>query len=251
MKRYLTFGALLLSLGIIALGAFLPRLAGAWMDDSSGKISYAPIKNVQLEFSHAGDPMPMDEKLALLSKYTDFMELPVSLATLSEKDILTIVQSTVESYQKAGLLPVGIRQLAKRDLRTQVVLFSWDATGNSGNIFWSVEFSPGTNMYMYLILDDQTGAVCSLSFSRDPYESNSAYTSPTNYLTQKQLQDKMTALCDLFADGLGWEDFDTAAIVQQAQYDGYFLHTSYSWNDILYGENRINIYVSDDNFSIG
>lgn len=248
MKKYATPTILLFALSVIVLGAFLPQLASAWLFPSnSGKVNFIAVNNVQLEFDSTGQQSQISEKLAMLVKYNDTMELPDSLATLTDDRILEILQDTVGKYQKAGLLPVGLQQLTKRDiLSAQPYMVSWDLSDIQSTIFWNVSVLLTNGQYLDLILDDQTGTVCSITLTK------SDETLETTVNTA-QLKNQMRALCSLYLEELGtaFSRFDADSIASNAYFQGEnTLISTLSWSDIMYGEVRINFLISPDQFSV-
>lgn len=249
MKRYATPLILLFALGVIVLGAFLPQLANAWLFPShSGKVTYVTINDVQLEFDSSDQPQ-IQEKLAMLLKYNDSMELPDSLASLTREDILRIVQDTVTKYQQASLLPVGLRQVTKREiLDAQPYMVSWDLGENQSSIFWNVRVSLTDDANLSLILDDQTGTVCSISFSQISPEAEG-----TTPLSTAHLQSQMNALCSLFLAELGdaFSQTDPASIAGNAYSPSEnALSATLSWSNIMYGEVQLVFFVSANRFSV-
>ena len=250
MKKFGVPAVLLLSLCIILLGAFLPSLAASWQDFAdSSQIHYAAVNNVQLEFNSNGQQSSLREKFALISKYSDSMSLPASLATLTENDIVRIVQDVVAKYQQSGLLPVGLHQISKRDiLESQAYMVSWGEDESRSNIFWNVSVSLNTDLYLHLVLDDQTETVCAITYtdsSEDPQAQNQS---------EATLRARMAVLCTLYLEGLGQEfsQYDPESIARGGQYQaaGNSVSAHLSWGDLLYGEVKIRFYLSDDTFYV-
>ncbi len=249
MKRYATAILLLLALGLIVLGAFLPKLASRWLFPSdSGKVSFIAVSDIQLEFDSDGQQPGIPEKMAMLVKYADTMELPDSMATLNDDGIFQIVQQVMADYQQAALLPVGLPQLSKRSiLDAQPYMLSWELGSSQGNIFWNVTVELAADLQLYLIIDDQTGTVCSISCTQTvpgdlPQTTGKAH-----------LQSQMNALCQLFLTELGAEfsQYDPSAIAKNAySRTDNVLIASMSWSDILYGEVTINFSVTANQFSV-
>ncbi len=232
MKRIGTVLLIVLCLAVIIGGAFLPRYVFSWQDSAAEKPGYAPISEVSLEVGNK-NASSIRAKLALLDGAQRSMELPASLASLSERQVDTIIRNLINTCQGAGLLPGLSQTLTRGQIHTQPYLVRWSDSESQGSIFWhvNVELDPSYGRTLFLILDDETGTVCLMEYNDSSWDPDSPAVSQIH---------RLEALCRIYLEGLGSEfsQYDPAALVKTAYTptEGDSLATTLSWADILYGE---------------
>ena len=246
---------LFLSAGLILAGSVLPNWFITLQDRTvSGQVSYAKVSEVHLEFS-SKDSLSIRNKMSLLGGRTVSMEIPESLAALSQADILEITEKTVGKYQEAGLMPSNLPSITRNRVTCQPYLDYWDDSKTRSNIFWNVVVDLNdyaSNLRLSLIVDDQTETVCSIIYGRAE-----GWYPEYDAITEDMLFADMENLCRVFLEGLGSEfsNYDPKTIVNGANASwtdgesGSQFSTRISWSDIIQGEIRLGFTVSRSGFT--
>ena len=80
------------AVSVIALGALLPGLVGKKLDTAErGKIQFAPVQEVRLEFADSG--ITMKQTLAIMGPLRDVVNIPQELATLKRSKVCLLYTS--------------------------------------------------------------------------------------------------------------------------------------------------------------
>lgn len=238
MKRSRTSLVLLCSVLVIVLGALLPWLVSRVADSLvQDKVSYAQVDAVHLEFEE--ESMTLREKLALLGNLTQTVPISENLSRLSAADVRALTAGVIEQYVQAGLLPASLDAYdsANTELIPEIVLNTNARTQETrSNLFWSVQVYSPDNGILSLLLDDETGVVCTINFDI----TNSAYFSG-------DFEARLSAFRDLYLDGLNGE-FTAFGPIQGAGPIDKWAGSDISWTDPVYGEVRINLLVYEFGF---
>lgn len=252
MKNFRLAAIALLSLAVIALGAFLPRIVGAWQDGREAAVLYAPIPEVSLEFDHVDQENGIRNKLILLQQEHDSLSIPDSMASMSVSAVEKRVLEVVRDYQAAGLIPALRQELNKKRISSSAYLVRRLAGGDQGTVFWSVDvdLDDSYTQHLNLILDDETGTVCTIHYTNEAllWGENTSQEQPDPELLKKWLQ----SLCSVYLTGLGaeFQDEDPADLARGAVLSGAVLSTDLNWSDILYGEISISFVVTSSYFHV-
>ncbi len=242
MKKLYTPIVLILALGIVILGAFLPKMAGSWQDSSDkNQEGLAVVSNVQLD-TDSDSGTTIRAKLALLGGYQDSIELPVSMASMSEGDVFRVVQETIEVYQRSGLIPPMQKEIGPRDLTATVSLIRWDTTAGEGTIFWNVSVQIQDRHQLSLVVDDETERILVVSYYDFMAEEGA-------WQDSAQLDARLIALAEPYLDGLGDEfsEYGAGDVLANVEQRGErYLHAMLSWGDMRYGETRMEFLVTPD-----
>lgn len=252
MKNFRLAAIALLSLAALILGAFLPKIASAWQDGREAAVLYAPMPEISLEFDHLDQENSIRDKIILLQKEHDSLSIPESMASMSVSAVEKRVLEVVREYQAAGLLPALSQELNKKRISASAYLVRRLSGGDQGTVFWTVdvELDPMNPQYLNLILDDETGTVCTVHYTNEPllWEDPASRENPDPELLEKWLY----SLCSLYLTGLGeeFEDVDPADLARGAVLSDAVLSTALNWSDILYGEISISFTVTDCYFHV-
>lgn len=234
LKHFLAIGAMVC---LIVLGALLPELTARRQDaQSEGKIQFSQVESVKLEFSRSD--MTCSETLAILSHSLNAVEIPRELASLKYEKVEKIAASAAEKYRDAGILlsePGG-----DVVLYCQSVLYY--GRDNQSNVYWQVHYGAEDGGYRFnMFIDDRTGTICSMEYldTKTEYE-------------PERMEEVLQGFCRLYLTGLGEEFFDYSVeeLMDNAKSprDQSYLATELSWDDPLYGENRITFFVNRGGF---
>ena len=260
----LRFGLIfLLSAAVILSGAFLPRLAGSWLDShESGLVNYAQITDIHLSFADAEGKLNMRQKLPLLARYDSSTEIPVSLAKKTKAQVQTIAEQFVSTCKKEGLLSQDLNAVYEW-AETQAFLAYWDDTETWSNTFWTVFVTFDIDCTLQLIIDDETGAVCSLIFLDNRYYDMDTGLSYSWYdhmgiQTEADIQSALETLCSVYLNNLGddFSNYDVISLVFDAWDNSYpyeegeVLSTQFNWGDLVFGETTVNFHIDPSGFRV-
>lgn len=217
----------------VAAGALFPSLA-AHVQDSSviGSIGSSPIRKVSLSINQL-HPL---EKLSLLVTSTgSSLSISADRASLSEDEVAEIVYKVIQQYSDIGLIPY-IEQSQCTVQQLPFLRYGINTTTQSeqSNIFWQtstrIDFDSGTAS-LYLIIDDETGSVFSISYS-----------SPVPLYSESSWTDLINIFSDTFISGAGLSE-GTEEI--SSEFSGNSILARYSWYDITSGEIRLEFLLSE------
>lgn len=246
MTRWKTPVILLLCTAVVVLGALLPGLVSGLLDrNESGRVEYAEIRPIHLQFDNSG--MTMREKLALLSGATSAMQVSVDMTAHTSAQVWQIALETVDTYRNAGLIPT---ELSASDIAYCIpTMVYWEkGDGNSeihSNIFWELSIADGAggDNALTMTIDDRTGAVCTLSYQNVT----------THRADSSRLDKALQTLCSLALEELGEEfaEFDPKKLVDAAGITGQaasYAASDIAWTDDNHGEVRLAFVVSEVGF---
>lgn len=249
--RNKTLFALTLALLLLVMGGFLPGIVGAATDRAiTGKMEFAQVSDIQLEFVQ-GD-MAIEETLSIYCKATSAVEVPQDLATRSSQDILLLAQQAFTHYQDAGLVTHSLDP--QKDLSSCVSMLHYQPdSSRRSNIFWHLNFEPSDNSWKFtMILDDRTGALCSVHYEYRKAAETMPTSEPSGELPSTDPAESVSAFARLFLNDLGGSfaavDAETIAAGVSASVDEDFTSTTVSWDDTIKGQCHIVFYLRDGAF---
>lgn len=233
MKKNKTPFTLFLAAVVILLGAILPRTV-SWIVDALGtnQVRYTQISAVSLEFDETDTSLK--EKLPLLAS-GERVQVSPSVTVHSTQEIQETAGQIIEQYYQAGLLSSSLSASADATVSPFLVYASYDpAYEMRSNIFWEVTISPKNGEhYLHMILDDQTGTLCTLDYETPGLTSST--------LERKQ---KLSTFAALYLEGLGEEFKDVEPIVTTEHTDNYFsTGADIIWSDAAYGKVRVTLLI--------
>lgn len=251
--RIKSFLVLLLAAAIIVLGATLPALVSNRQDAANdNQVLFAPVNDVQLEFIQ--DDITLSQTVAMVGAAWDIIEIPYSLTSLGQDKAEAAAIAAVERYQQAGVFSRNLLNGGEIRYCQPILVYgntTYDSSGqrDSGsnsnrqnNIFWDISYGASDDEFtFYTIIDDRTGAVCSINYSNVSHK----------YRTD-EMEFVLAGLCDLYLTDLGEEFYwcNPEAIVEKAEspLDGSYLASHISWDDAVYGECQILFFVNEYGF---
>ena len=189
--------ALVLAVGLLVLGALLPRAAGAVLDrKTQGRLQYAQIGAVELNVQAAREALPILSKLRLLASSGYFLPYPVDRAAMTEEEVRKAAIEALAPYIKAELICCDVSLL---DFGCEPKVIYSDISPEEYNIYWDVWFYGSVDDVYHnvsLTLDDETGMLVLIDYNHNP--------TGDNYGGEEVYQpEKAQIFAELFFDGLG------------------------------------------------
>ena len=233
----------LCAVAVIALGAMLPGLVGKRMDAAEqGKIQFAPVQEVRLEFTDSG--ITMKQTLAIMGPLRDMVSIPEELATLKRSKVERITADAAQRYNQAGVLLRDPGDFSRYSMVSDLTVLVYGPE-TSSNVFWIVDYGDQEeNTWFHMVIDDRTGTVCSVEYRdlEDEYGSG-------------EMRKILEGFCQTYLEGLGEEFFDYSAEDLTAKLD-MAVDQSYmaaqlrfdAWDNPLYGETRIVFFLNRNGF---
>lgn len=237
---------LLLSAGLIVLGAFLPSIVGNRQDAAvEGEILFATVSDIQLVFSE--NDTTLRETISILCTDPDAVEIPADLANLKLSRVETAAMDMANRLQEEEigflLYPLdGPPENAEFFVDScQPVLSSSNLVSGLNNIFWYVEVvSTDRKQFLGLVVDDRTGTICSMNYYDEHIEHS-----------KDRMQTILYTFSYLYLEELGEEFFDYSCndILKEAQSptDNSYLASSIRWWAKDY-EYRTTFFVNNNGF---
>lgn len=233
----------LCAVAVIALGAMLPGLVGKRMDAAEqGKIQFAPVQEVRLEFTDSG--ITMKQTLAIMGPLRDMVSIPEELATLKRSKVERITADAAQRYNQAGVLLRDPGDFSRYSMVGDMTVLVYGPE-TSSNVFWIVDYADAEgNSWFHMVIDDRTGTVCSVEYRdlEDEYGSG-------------EMRKILEGFCQTYLEGLGEEFFDYNAEDLTAKLD-MAVDQSYmaaqlrfdAWDNPLYSETRIVFFLNRNGF---
>lgn len=216
---------------LLILGALLPTLTG-WIQDSgeSDEVRYASISELQLKL-YSGD-MTILEKIAVAAKSESSYAVPVSMATMTSSEAMEKVQAILSPYQDMGLLPWEIDLQTQLDTIAPTLVYT---TGDDAGSFvcWGVGIA-GSDWSLYLVLDDETGALISIDYT--VHSKTGAY--DWDWADTDRMDSHISSFYELYTSGLG-EQFITSDLgkkVPSFYWEEQTIYCPIRWEDPQLGE---------------
>lgn len=232
------FMALLLSLGVIVLCAYLPDIV-SWRQDARymDQVQFAAVTDIHLEF--ADTDRTLKETISILGESKDSLDIPVELASLKQDNVHRIAGKAIEAYREAGL----VEENASFVMQGINPVLVYGTGENRNNVFWHVSFYDyKLGQYVNFTIDDRTGSVVSVEFGHtnmEPY-------------AKMQMEYILENFSSVYLKSLGEEfrDYDTASVMEQAHApnDGSYLASSVYCFVEDYRECSITFFVDRNGF---
>lgn len=243
-----SFLAIFLSSVMILAGVFLPRAWGKILDASlENRIEFDSVSNIQLEFTQSH--ISLTEILSIAARSTQSVHIPTDLPIHSTSDVKRIAQQAIEKYVEASLIPHQID--VDTHMQSIVPHLKYEqSSARKSNIFWLLTLgSKDQNWVLDLIIDDKTGAVCSIHFDQPP---TAAPGSDGYRVLYENKETSLLAFRELYLSELG-DGFSSDASVcidtsVSISSDDGFASSSISWPDSIRGECHVVFYVQDNSF---
>lgn len=233
---------LLLSLGVLLLGAGLPTLAARLQDArAENVVSYQNISSLELDL-HDPKKLGLIEKCSLCVHGKEVM-IAEEDAKHTRNEIQEIVRNSLEKYRDAGLI-AGNLDTFSYDIDLMEV-YSGILVGESA-IFWGVRMTDDSDDHwqeIVLLLDDDQGAILNISY----YENQALL--PWDEEGQRLLMD---AFFDIYTASYDSQLFTGGNVLIEENYDYGHLpqqEVCYKWGDLVYGETTLSFTVHPNGFS--
>ena len=231
------------AVSVIALGALLPGLVGKKLDTAEqGKIQFAPVQEVRLEFADSG--ITMKQTLAIMGPLRDVVNIPQELATLKRSKVERVAAEAAQRYNQAGLLLRDPGDFSRYSMVGDITVLVYGPE-TSSNVFWIVDYAdPEGNSWFHMIIDDRTGTVCSVE-----------YRDLENEYGSGEMGKILEGFCRTYLEGLGEEFFNYsgADLAGKADQDAEQTYMAAqlrfdAWDNPLYGETRIVFFLNRNGF---
>lgn len=232
---------LALTAGLIALGAFLPGIAGAAADlIATASVRSAPMESVELEFSNGqDDPARMLRKLAL-EQHMNTLPVTAQETSMTEEAVFAAVESCMEAYVSEELF-YWFKDTYR--MAEPYLAISRDDTSNV-SIFWAVhivhEGDPYRNLFLHV--DDETGKILYLDYV--------TYDPDSTFYPEDQSR-VVDTLAQIYFDQLGLTEpaaSDSVTVDELVDNDVHCLR--YTFPDTDYGSIVIEFYSKPNGFYI-
>ena len=237
MNKLKEFTALMLTLALIAAGAYLPKAVSLFLDRSdTGNASFAPISSLRFEISKN---IPSIGKLAILSRLDSSFELRESKAQMTQQEVLDAIHTGVQPYIDAQLM---VYSEADVEMRPTLVQAQDDQALQS--VVWLVAISgdPADSSLLQMVIDDETGNILMISSACENVNIEASLAGP----------EALAVLADIYFTGLGIDDYARSE-VRDLEYAYTQDNTSavrYCFYDSTYGEVNVDLYVHEYGFDI-
>lgn len=224
---------LLLTLLVIAVGAYLPRIIAAAQDGKTmDKVSFDTVRPVQLEIRK---DIPSLGKLALLNRLDRVIEIPQEATSMTPEEAEKAAYAALEPYLEAGIMDSFETQIY--EIRPLLGQTSDDPGLNS--IFWDVTILSDPDVYfLSLAIDDATGRLLRINYW-------------TEYPIEESARDGILAVfSDLYFNGLeitDYGDYETDDLEDQYIGDSV-IGVRYRFGDLVYGEINVDLYAFEYGF---
>ena len=238
---------LILTLALIIVGAYLPRIAAAvedWMNNE--KSNFAPMQSVQLEFrdNEQQNAAYMLRKLALENNMNTIPITPKE-ATMTEEEVYEAAMEGMEAYSD-----LGIFRWFKDTYRNAEPYLAIDPDdADNFIIFWAVNIVKEDKPYynLFLHLDDETGKILYIDYVNYDTE---------NYMFMPEDQRRsMEGFTDTYFHQLGLSeamaDTDIMKVsVAELNLDSESTAVRYSFTETDYGRIDIEFHFYPNGFYI-
>ena len=167
MRKFKYFTVIGLTLLLLISCALLPNLTAHLLDlRTQDQIVYEQIPEVQLNISQ-NEPLSALGKISLIREGQQ-LNITENQASLSDKDLLLVLEKALTPYQNVGVFPFSLSDLTIQALPSIAYQLN---DPNVNMIFWSINLvSEDEKVQIHLILDDETGNLLSLYVYQDGEE---------------------------------------------------------------------------------
>lgn len=237
MKTWNILLILLLTLGMLAAGAFLPQIVAA-VQDSRPQEGHAPVQGVELELRV--DYLSVMDRIAILSN-TNAVEIPEEMASRSLDEILDLAAEIVAQYQNAGLITAPDIDVHSQLMGYSVWLSVFQGDTTVSSIHWNLQILfDEEEAPLLMSINDETGALLRITYDY----SKESYFDPDI---------SMEVLSTLYLAGLG-EDFSEYSPAGLEVYtdNGKIIGQNWAafWEDEVYGSYGVSFDTRQYGFSV-
>lgn len=235
MRRIKTILLFLVTAGLIAAGANLPKLTAALSDrETMNQAGSHPMQSVSLDLSGERKPLSPAGKLVLL-RGGKTIAITENEANMTQAEINGALETQMEAYIDAGIFA----WFDYTSWITQPYLcIDPDKPENYG-IFWTVTIVNENEPYQSLLMDidDETGRICSIRFDQ--------YSSYSLDGVWERNHTVMDAFARVYLSQLGLIDAANAEPnLEYGELDGEVLFGGFTFTDSDYGQIPLEFYVT-------
>lgn len=238
MRTLKTMLIFLVTVGLIAAGANLPKLVAAVMDqDTMNQAGYRAMQSVALDLSGERRPLSTAGKLVLLRQGRT-IAITEREASMTEAEVNAALEAQMDQYIAAGIF--GWFDFTS--WITQPYLCIAPDEPDHYNIFWTVTIVNENKPYQSLNvdIDDETGKIYAIRFDQyGSYSLDGVW--ERNFST-------MEAFVSIYLSQLGLPETEQNAAVEPnmeyGELDGEVLYGGFTFMDSEYGQIGIEFYVT-------
>lgn len=233
MGKLKTGALLLLTLALIAAGAFLPKIVLAVQDSRVTKDpAYHQIPAIQLQIQ---EPIRPQCRLAMMDKLDGVVEIPEEKASMTQAEAIEAASAALKPYMEAGLIvPFQQGSVVARPLLAHV-----PENPDLMGIFWTVTFTEDSELFYFLVaaIDDETGELLQINYTI------------SKPLEQADWQYILQAFSYLYFTALDIPDYaEFATRDLEESFIGDTQAIRYRFGDIAFGEINVDLLVHEYGF---
>lgn len=228
---------ILLAALLIAACALLPVAIAAYHDSTAlGQPRFEEVQTVNLDIREA-ESMPVLHRLAMMARLDQLIEIPESMASMTQEDAEERALSVLQSYVDAGLVePYEPEFYDVHCVLSQVV-----SEPSMTQILWILTLvAPPDVPYacMGLAITDDSGQVLAINYAADQ---------PVYGEDQER---RLPVFADLFFGGLGMTDYGDFITNDLKKLDSTQKYEAirYRFGDEIYGQINVDLYVNEFGF---
>lgn len=238
MNKLKIWSTLLLTLGLLLLGAVLPKIAAA-LQDAAGRNrpSYSDMQALALDFSQERKMLSLYEKLAVLGK-GESISISDDAMVMTEDDAFAAAQECMTLYEQAGLFQWFDVSFSSAQPHLAISL----ENTNNTVLYWTVTYiyKKDPSQTLTLDVDDETGKALRIT-----YHKYGSYSMDGVWERNREVLDRFA---DIYFTQLGLEEQaaqarDTGDGYEYYERDGEVSNAQYIFTDDTYGEINIALYV--------
>lgn len=239
MRKIKILIVLAFTAGILICGAFFPRFVAATQDTGINHGFYfAQIQSVQLEIR---EKMPGLGKLSLMQYRNMAILLTQEETSMTEEEVRAAAMDALAPYFDCELIPY----FEDENFQCRPYMIQNPNDPQHYGIFWTCFFSQIGGRFVYLYIDDETGAIVDIQYAGEEqitYE-------------ESETKERMQLLCEVFFESLGITDYQEHAatvhaneVVDHEGMIGDTIQTAFLFEDAEYGEVKVEFYSFGSGF---
>ena len=236
MKRKFKTGMIvLLTVLVLAAGAFFPKLVAGFMDGRTiGKSSIDPMVSVELNIYKE---IPSVGKLVMMGRYDSLLPILERKAKKTNEEVMDAVYEGLTPYMDTGLVAYQEKQVEMKPYLIQVTDMP-----ELQKVVWQVTIAGTDTDYTYLdlIVDDDTGQILRISYTKES-------------VMESYLEAESFAIfADIYFSGFGIADYVEFEVPDlNGAYVGEKANAiRYRFGDEVYGEVNVDLYIHAHGFYV-
>ncbi len=233
MNKLKTALILLLTLFVLAVGAFFPKIVSSIQDlHHNGRSSSSPITAVELEIVKDISPVA---RLIMLSNADSFTEVTENITAMTKDDALNAARTGLAPYIESGLIAYCEDEISITPMLVQV-----SSMPDLQGIVWLVHLmgDAGGISSITLTVDDDTGHILQIAYTHE------------DVTAVNPAEETLSIWTDIFFSSLEIEHLSEKIAVESAYEDGSHAAQQYSLSDPEYGQVFVDLFLYPYGFSI-